>query len=121
MSDENDFYKRPLPAADLAFDSSSHIQLAENPRRKLFARKMVLNVNFAAVVAEECFGSVTVTASPDNQDVVLIRSDDELGEAVPLQPGEFHRFDDIDLSTLLVKLGTAGAEGDYVTVMGQKR
>ena len=120
MSD-TDFYKRALPSSDLAFDSDSHIQLAEIPRRTIIARKIVLTSNFVAVEAESCFGSVTVTASPDNQDVVLIDSDDPVGSDVPLQPGEFHRFDDIDLSSLKIKLGPAGAENDYVTIMGQKR
>jgi hypothetical protein len=120
MSDEF-LYRRALPSSDLSFDAKSHIQLAEIPRRIIIARKMVLTSAFVAVEAESCFGSVTVTASPDNQDVVLIDSDDQAGSDVPLQPGEFHRFDDIDLSTLKIKLGTAGSENDYVTVMGQKR
>ncbi len=119
MSD--DFYKRALPSSDLAFDSKSHIQLAEIPRRSIIARKMVLTSAFATVETESCFGSVTVTASPDNQDVVLIDSDDAVGDDVPLQPGEFHRFEDIDLATLKIKLGPAGAANDYVTVLGQKR
>jgi len=121
MSNETDFYKRPLPAADMAFDSTSHIQLAENPRRTLVARKMVLTTTFASVADEQCFASVTVTASPDNQDMVLIMSDVEYAEDVPLQPGEFHRFEDIDLATLQIKLGLAGVAGDYVTILGQKR
>ena len=78
----------------------------------IIARKVVLTTSWQALAAEKTVASVTVTAPTVNAGNVLLYGD--TGHEVPLQPGEWHEFEHVDLADIQVK----GTAGDIVTVVG---
>ncbi len=78
----------------------------------LIARKITLTTSWQALAGEKTVASVTVTAPTGNAGNVLL--DGDTGDEVPLEPGEWHEFKNINLADLQVK----GTAGDIVTVVG---
>ena len=78
----------------------------------LIARKITLTTSWQSLAGEKTVASVTVTAPTANAGNVLL--DGDTGDEVPLEPGEWHEFKNINLADLQVK----GTAGDIVTVVG---
>lgn len=75
-------------------------------------RKLVLTTNYQPLAPGSLVGSVAISAPPTNTANVIFQGDD--GSEVPWVPGEWHRFQHVDLSTIRVK----GTAGDIITING---
>ncbi len=76
-------------------------------------RKKVLTSEYTPLVATSMVGSVTIGALPTNAGVAYFRSDDDTDD-IPWLAGEWHTFNRVDLSTIMVK----GTAGDTLTING---
>lgn len=75
-------------------------------------RKVDVGAAYAPLSETSLIASVEISALPGNAANVLFKGDDD--SDVPWVPGEFHKFERVDLSEILVK----GTVGDSVTVIG---
>jgi len=75
-------------------------------------RTIVVTASYVALSEVELIGKVTISCLPTNSGNVTFQGDD--GSEVPWVAGEWHDFDHVDLSTILIK----GTADDIVTVVG---
>jgi len=75
-------------------------------------RKITVTGEYQPLVSASLVASVTISTPPTNSGNVLFKGDD--GSDVPFVPGEWHRFESIDLAGIEIK----GTPGDVVTVVG---
>lgn len=75
-------------------------------------RNIEVSEQFQPLVQDRLVASVTLSCPPTNAGNVIFLGDD--GSEVPWLPGEWHRFERIDLSEIQVK----GAAGDVVSIVG---
>lgn len=68
--------------------------------------------DYQPLSAETLIASATISCPPANIGEVFFKGDD--GSHVPWQAGEWHSFQSVDLSEILIK----GTLGDTVTVVG---
>ena len=78
-------------------------------------RKVVVTAAYQSLVPQQLIASVDISAPPSNAGPVFFKGDD--GADVPFLAGEWHFFEQIDLSALQVK----GLPGDVVTLVGNSR
>jgi len=79
---------------------------------QLIARKLVLGANYAPLTSTSVIASGTLTAPITNADTAYIQGD--LGDDIPLQPGEWHVLVHVDLSRIKAK----GTSNDLITFVG---
>ncbi len=78
----------------------------------VIARKVELTTSWQALADETTVASVTITAPTYNAGHVILKGD--TSDEVPLEPGEWHKFEHVNLAAIEVK----GTAGDIVTVVG---
>ena len=75
-------------------------------------RKVAVGQDYQPLTPNDLVASVEISTPPTNSGVVYFLGDD--GSDVPWLPGEFHRFQRINLAEIKVR----GTDGDIVTVIG---
>jgi hypothetical protein len=78
----------------------------------IIARKVELTTSWQALASENTVASVTITAPTYNAGHVILKGD--TGDEVPLQAGEWHQLEHVNLAEIEVK----GTLGDIVTIVG---
>ena len=76
-------------------------------------RRIAATGSYTALSATPLIGTFDISCEPGNAAAINFLGDDGVSD-VPWQPGEWHHFEHIDLSTIKIK----GTVGDYVTVVG---
>jgi len=78
----------------------------------LIGRKITITTAWQALSANNEIVSGTITAPSTNTGNVSLEGD--LGDEIPLEPGEWHELPLINLANIRVK----GTSGDIITVVG---
>lgn len=78
----------------------------------VIARKIDLTAGYQSLSQVQLIATITLSSPPTNTETVYLKGD--LGDDIPLVPGEWHIFHSVDLAKIEVK----GTAGNVVTIIG---